>query len=1063
MTDIDTQEDHPDRNCPKCGAELPATSPRGLCPRCLMAEAMAPTESPDERARPEPPSIEDVQEAFPQLEILELIGAGGMGVVYKAKQTSLNRLVALKLLAPHREQETGFSARFVREAQALAALNHPNIVTVHDFGQADDFYYLLMEFVDGVNLRQAVRAERFTPEQALAIVPPICDALQFAHDRGIVHRDIKPENLLLDKTGRVKVADFGIARILEQDDEAVAKHESEKSVTDPGLTAGTALGTPNYMAPEQAEHPEQVDHRADIYSLGAVFYELLTGEPPNGRLQPPSASVKIDVRLDEVVLKALADSPELRWQTATDLRTQVETIASTEPPPLTDVPAPAKAASSRPAIASSHQTPTPSIFRGNGGLWASVVLASVGIPLTILGTVILVMVLDDPDWNPHPGEALLSFSTWLGALVFMGGAIFSFVHWKRRKKDLGSEHNAHPWIAGTLLTILILFVVGPIIAILGTLSINRTQLETAQKQALHQKARVELAATQNHYNEQLTVWKESNDAEQRDRAKQQLHALEQELRKASQRYAESEASLTSVSSSRRGTSWRTILAFSIIGIPIVIITVVLLAIRGTRAAGIGCLSIFLLAIGVLLFYWMLSAKPTANPISSQTLNSSDVATVEFSRGSHHSYPSRNETDFHFRFDSRLPQGWWPWVVIQRLSWENGGSKAESIQRVHHDGRAIFTIPGLRMDDRASRQFGESATVNANRKLSIAPGDKVMLFEFTAPEGDHFVGTLELRPELDSARLPSRQIYLRDFKESLADGWFAFSWSELAMTDDVDLVLETHGVEVQERPTLALDHAGFHTAQVKAGVDTSVRIINGGGSLRFNFPPSTTYSYEVATMGTHLVLRPGETRQLFEVVDTTSGRKFWARVKAVPAGEKPSVSGESNTSPAEPAFICERQVAIPGEAKLGIRVDYSHRDADDEQLSEALVVKTPIDSAEGIIMRWRAYDTDHPTRPGEFLIEFIAANTGTTFHQVEGTFPEEMMASSPDHPALPERKEIAYLTNPGSHTRFRLLRATLSSATSDLIEDWCEVTCRLEFIDPRAADRPVDFTLPPRTP
>src|SRR5664280_847869 len=145
---------------------------------------------------------------------LECLGRGGMGVVYKARQKTLNRLVALKLLAPERVRDAKFAERFTREAQALAALNHPNIVTIYDFGQAGGFYFLLMEFVDGLNLRQLLRTRKFAPEEALAIVPPLCDALQFAHDRGIVHRDIKPENLLLDKAGRIKVADFGIAKML---------------------------------------------------------------------------------------------------------------------------------------------------------------------------------------------------------------------------------------------------------------------------------------------------------------------------------------------------------------------------------------------------------------------------------------------------------------------------------------------------------------------------------------------------------------------------------------------------------------------------------------------------------------------------------------------------------------------------------------------------------------------------------------------------------------------------------------------------------------------------------
>ena len=203
-------------NCPQCGAPLPASAPAGLCPNCLMAlnlktETLLTDDTPAAQP-PLPPA--QIAPHFPQLEILECLGRGGMGVVYKARQKSLNRFVALKLLAPERVRDPLFADRFAREARALAALNHPNIVTIYDFGQAGGFYFLLMEFVDGMNLRRLLRARKFTPEEALAIVPPLCDALQFAHDRGIVHRDIKPENLLLDKAGRVKVADFGIAKML---------------------------------------------------------------------------------------------------------------------------------------------------------------------------------------------------------------------------------------------------------------------------------------------------------------------------------------------------------------------------------------------------------------------------------------------------------------------------------------------------------------------------------------------------------------------------------------------------------------------------------------------------------------------------------------------------------------------------------------------------------------------------------------------------------------------------------------------------------------------------------
>ena len=178
-----------------------------------------------------------------------------------------------------------------------------------------------MEFVDGVNLRQLQKTGRLSPREALQIVPQICDALQYAHDEGVVHRDIKPENVLVDRKGRVKIADFGLAKILGRDPEALR------------LTGeGQVMGTPHYMAPEQVEHPLAVDHRADIFSLGVVFYEMLTGELPLGKFQPPSRKVQVDVRLDEVVLHALEKEPERRYQHASEVKSDVETIASSAPP-----------------------------------------------------------------------------------------------------------------------------------------------------------------------------------------------------------------------------------------------------------------------------------------------------------------------------------------------------------------------------------------------------------------------------------------------------------------------------------------------------------------------------------------------------------------------------------------------------------------------------------------------------------------------------------------------------------------------------------------------------------
>ena len=310
------------------------------------------------------PTPEELAAKFPQLEILELLGRGGMGAVYKARQKELDRIVALKILPPGIGDDPAFAERFSREAKALAKLNHPNIVTLYEFGRSSgrestqtsphddqsrltsaatgELYYFLMEYVDGVNLRQLLDTGRVSAREALAIVPQICDALQFAHDHGIVHRDIKPENILMDRRGRVKVADFGLAKIVGEAGRAGSPLPADGAITEDGahgvtrptseLTeAGKVMGTPQYMAPEQKDRPLEVDHRADIYALGVVFYQMLTGELPGKELQPPSSKVQIDVRLDEIVLRALENKPELRYQQASVLKTQVETIAANPP------------------------------------------------------------------------------------------------------------------------------------------------------------------------------------------------------------------------------------------------------------------------------------------------------------------------------------------------------------------------------------------------------------------------------------------------------------------------------------------------------------------------------------------------------------------------------------------------------------------------------------------------------------------------------------------------------------------------------------------------------------
>ncbi|WP_339747627.1 serine/threonine-protein kinase [uncultured Rubinisphaera sp.] len=326
--------------CPICGTPLPGNSPSAPCPVCLMklgleswtaSRAADPANTPTQLSpgRFVPPTIEELQPHFPQLELLELIGKGGMGAVYKARQKTLDRIVAVKIINPDAAEDPSFAERFSREARSLARLSHPNIITIHDFGEIpgntdsesvrtrSPIYYFLMEYVDGANLRQLIRSKELTSTQSLSMIPAICDALQFAHDEGIVHRDIKPENILVDQKGRIKIADFGLAKLLGRE------------LQDFTLTgAYQAMGTFHYMAPEQMERPREVDHRADIFSLGVTLYEMLTGELPLGRFVPPSTKVQIDFRLDEVVLKSLEREPALRYQKASDFKSDVDAISS---------------------------------------------------------------------------------------------------------------------------------------------------------------------------------------------------------------------------------------------------------------------------------------------------------------------------------------------------------------------------------------------------------------------------------------------------------------------------------------------------------------------------------------------------------------------------------------------------------------------------------------------------------------------------------------------------------------------------------------------------------------
>jgi uncharacterized protein YndB with AHSA1/START domain/tRNA A-37 threonylcarbamoyl transferase component Bud32 len=251
-----------------------------------------------------PPTPAELAARFPNLEVFELLGHGGMGVVYKGRQPFLDRMVAIKIIRPDLTADDAFQERFLREARTLAKLRHPYIVTVFDVCKAEKLYGLVMEYVEGPSLRQMLAEDSISQRDVLDFVPQITEALQHAHEAGVVHRDIKPENVLVDARGRVRLVDFGLATLFGR--AAQARGADEERV----------VGTFHYMAPEQITMPQAVDHRADIYSTGVVFFEMLTRELPGPDRVPPSRKAATDPRLDPIVLRALERERDRRYPEA---------------------------------------------------------------------------------------------------------------------------------------------------------------------------------------------------------------------------------------------------------------------------------------------------------------------------------------------------------------------------------------------------------------------------------------------------------------------------------------------------------------------------------------------------------------------------------------------------------------------------------------------------------------------------------------------------------------------------------------------------------------------------
>lgn len=302
--------------CPTCGTPISAEVLGGKCPTCLRKMAlMEPTvpgdtllQTPVPRRQTgwEPPTVEEVAALLPRgfYSVEGFIGRGGMGAVYKGTQTVLKRPVAIKIMRQDQAVDAEFRLRFLREAQTLARLSHPGIVNVIDCGEAGpDFLFIVMEYVEGTDLMEVLAANPMTEDVALEILPQICEALQFAHENGIVHRDIKPSNILITSDGRVKLADFGLAKLMDSGSTLLTR-------------SNVGMGTPDYAAPEQFMPGAAVDLRADIYALGVLIYRMITGDLPRGAWKPPSHSAAVHPKWDEVVRQAMQPRPEERHSSA---------------------------------------------------------------------------------------------------------------------------------------------------------------------------------------------------------------------------------------------------------------------------------------------------------------------------------------------------------------------------------------------------------------------------------------------------------------------------------------------------------------------------------------------------------------------------------------------------------------------------------------------------------------------------------------------------------------------------------------------------------------------------
>jgi serine/threonine protein kinase len=256
------------------------------------------------------PEIDQLAPLFPAYHIECLIATGGMGAVYRAVQKSLDRTVAIKILPREFSQDPNFCTIFEAEAKSMARLNHPNLIGVYDFGEVNGMLFIIMEFVPGQSLFHSTHAQAIDPKEVMRLISAVCSGLAHAHENGIIHRDIKPSNILLDLQNEPKIGDFGLAHPVG------TGHQEGAEI----------YGTPGYTAPEVVNNPKSVNHRADIFSVGVLLHELLTGKLPADDPRPASQIAHCDLRFDAIIRRATAEVPEARYANAHQIIADISNI-----------------------------------------------------------------------------------------------------------------------------------------------------------------------------------------------------------------------------------------------------------------------------------------------------------------------------------------------------------------------------------------------------------------------------------------------------------------------------------------------------------------------------------------------------------------------------------------------------------------------------------------------------------------------------------------------------------------------------------------------------------------